>query len=170
MMALRSHFTWQSLNIRFTPVKTADDNFADTQWLLLSEVTQALKSLTMKKVTSPMADNKKEHEGGMKNAVITGAKLALANQAGDIAVNVIVDMVPAVAPHMTNPAARALAKLLGAFVLSHSADMAGAEHAKTIRTTADLVSTAASMELTQSQLERLTPAFEQLMQLGKKLV
>lgn len=138
--------------------------YRDSHWVKWSDVRALWK---MKAEETQRVEQRKE---GMKNAVITGAKLALANEAGDVAVNVIVDMVPAIAPHMDNPAARALAKLLGAFVLSHCADAAGAEHAPTVKATADLVATAASMELTQSQLKRLTPALEQLITLGKKIV
>jgi hypothetical protein len=139
-----------------------ESSFTDTYWIKWSDI----KGLHDTSVQTTIKEEKKD----MKNAVITGAKLALANEAGDVAVNVIVDMVPGIAPHMENPAARALAKLLGAFVLSHSADVVGKEHADTVRTTADLVATAATMELTQSQLKRLTPAVEQLVALGKKIV
>lgn len=137
--------------------------FRDTYWVKWSEVAALWK---MQATEKKMVEQRKE---SMKEAVITGAKLAIANKGGDIAVNVITDMVPGIKPHMENPAARAIAKLLGAFVLQHTADAVGKEHAELIKTTAGLVATAASMELTSSQLDRLSPAFEQLIALGKKL-
>lgn len=142
-------------------------NLVDSKLIPFEELKASMCKLHIN--TPQIQIPKKEEETNMKQAVITGAKLALANEAGDVAVNMIVDMVPAIAPHLENPAARALAKILGAFVLSHSADVVGAEHAKTARMAAELVTTAATMELTQSQLKKLTPAIEQFVQLGKKL-
>jgi hypothetical protein len=146
-----------------TKEDTTQSDFRDTHLIKFTDII-ALRTSAEKKDT--VSENKPTD---MKTAVITGAKLALANEAGDVAINVIKDMVPGIEPHLESPAARALAKLLGAFMMNHMADAAGTEHAKSIRTVTGLVTTAASMELTQTHLKRLTPALEQLIQLGTKI-
>lgn len=105
-----------------------------------------------------------------KNDVKQGLKLAAANEAGDLAVKVVADLIPGIAPHLEDPAAKCVAKLVGSYVLSNAADMVGPEHAKTVRAVTSLATQAATAELAQMQLKRLTPALEQIIKLGAGLV
>lgn len=165
-----------TLNIEWVPTKkwileaekTTAENvnesaYRDTFWVKWSEV----KSLWKIQATeTKMVEQRKE---SMKEAVINGAKLAMANKASNVAVDVMASLAPPLAPHMENEALRALLKIVGGLVIQHTADAAGPEKAPFIKATAELIVTAGVMELTESQLDKLTPAFDQLLALGKKI-
>lgn len=104
-----------------------------------------------------------------KESVKEGAKLAAANEAGEVALDAMIALVPQLAELSKTPMGRAIGKALSAVALSYAAEASGFEGAPMVSSICDHVVTVSSMEITADKLKLLRPAFLKLADLSRTL-
>ena len=104
-----------------------------------------------------------------KGSLKEGAKLAAANEAGELVLQAMIGVMPQLEALTETPTGKALGKVISALAVSYAAEASGFESALVVQGVCDKVVTAASMELTADKIKLLRPVFHKLTELSKQL-
>ena len=97
-----------------------------------------------------------------KSAAKLGIQQAAASQAGDIALDAMLEAMPALKPFSENESSRDLLKAVSAIALSYLAEISDFEHADKVQAVSELIITVSAQRLTADKLKMFTPALKKL--------
>jgi len=98
-----------------------------------------------------------------------GAKLAIANEAGELVLSAVVAAFPHLEQHFEDPTGRAIGKAVSAIGLAYLAETLGVEDREKINTICNLVVTSSTQELAEDKLKAIRPLFSKLAAIAQNL-
>jgi len=123
---------------------------------------ESLSEKPKKPKTGTKMANKRGTVQVAKSAVKLGLQQAVADEAGDIALNAMIKAFPALKAFTEDDLTRDLLKVVSALGLSYVAEVLESEFAPRVNVAAELIVTVASQRVTKDRLKAFAPAIKKI--------